>query len=91
MHKLHVPSIVRFLEGNYTVAFRDPETILVKYKLALPQDLLKKLKSVLYNENPAKLNSYTTVAERAKYRNYGNYTTIIKNKTLVYKVMNKEE
>ena len=34
---------------------------------------------------------HTTVAERAECRNYGNHTTITKNKTSVDKAMNKEE
>ena len=91
MHRLHIPSMIRSLKGNQTAAFRDPETILKKCEPALPPDLLMSLKSVLYNENPAKFNGHTTAVERAEYRNYGNHTTITKNKSLVNKAMNKEE
>ena len=83
--------MIRSLKGNHTAAFRDPEAILKKCEPALPLDLLLRLKSVLYNENPAKFNGHTTVAERAEYRNYGNHATITKNKPLVEKAMNKEE
>ena len=91
MHRLHIPSMIRSLKGNQTTAFRDPEAILQKCEPALPPDLLQRLKSVLYNENPAKFHGHTTVAERAEYRNYGNHATITKNKPLVDKAINKEE
>ena len=88
---MHIPNIVRSLKGNHTATFRDSESILKKCKPTLPLKLLERLRTILYNENPAKFYGYTTAAERAEYRNYDNHSTIIKNKSLVAQVINKEE
>ena len=71
MHRLHIPNMIRSLKRNHTAVFRDPKAILKKCGPDLSPDLLKRPKSVLYNENSAKFNGHDTAAEIAECRKVG--------------------
>ena len=49
--RLHVPSTMRNLTRNYTVSYRDLDTILQESKDTLPPDLLAQFKRVLNHHN----------------------------------------
>ena len=58
--RLHVPSIVRSLAGNYAASCRDLDKILREYEDSLPLKLLSQLKRVLHNYNPTSFMGHLT-------------------------------
>ena len=55
---MNVLSIIHSLTRNHITSYEVPVKILQYCEEALPPDLLKQLKSVLYHHNPSKLNGH---------------------------------
>ena len=91
IHRLHVPSIIRSLTGNYTATYREPDKILRACDEALTPELLTQLKRVLHHHNPSTLIGHVTAQQRQEARKYGNYASVAKHLTKVEKPLNKEE
>ena len=91
IHRLHVPSIIRSLTGNYTAAYRDPDEILRACNAALTPELLTQLKRVLHHHNPSKLTGHVTAQQREEARKCGKHASVAKHLTKVQKTLNKEE
>ena len=91
IHRLHVPSIIRSLPGNYTASYRDPDKILTACEAALTPDLLSQLKRVLCHHNPSKLRGHVTAQQRQEARKYGNHASVSKHLKKVEITLNKEE
>ena len=62
IHKLHMPSLVRSLTGNYTASFRDRESILNRCRPILPPDVFAHLERVLNHKNPASFYGHTSAS-----------------------------
>ena len=85
IHRLHVPSIIRSLTGNYTATYRDPEKILRACNAALTPELLTQLKRVMHHHNPSKLTGHVTAQQREEARKYGNHASVAMHLTKVGK------
>ena len=63
MHRLYVPSIMRYLTGNYTSSCRDPDKMLQESKDAVPPDLLAQLKRKLNHHNLTNFVGHVTAEQ----------------------------
>ena len=84
-------AVIRFLKGNYTALYREPEEILLQCRQALDKNLLAQLERVLHSNNPSNFQGHTTAEQRTENRAYGNHSSIAKNMHKVEKTMNKKE
>ena len=91
IHRLHVPSVIRSLPGNYTATHRDPEKIIEACSAALTPNLLAQLKRILHHNNPSKFTGYVTAQQRQEARACGNHDAVAKQLHKVETTLNKEE
>ena len=91
IHRLHVPSIIRSLPGNYTVTYRDPEKIPKAFSAVLTPDLLAQLKRVLHHNNLSKFAVHVTANQRQEAYSYGNHSSVAKHLSKVEVTLSKEK
>ena len=82
---------MRYLTGNYTKYYRDPDSMLQEYKDALPLDLLAQLKRVLNHHNATKFLGHITEEKNRKYRAYVNQALSANSIPKIESTLNKEE
>ena len=91
-YDLHIPSVIRYLDGEYTANFRRvEETLAVLRKHDCPEALVDELERIILVGCPNHMNAEGTRENFMQYLKYGNHTTISANLEKVMKVMNKEE
>ena len=88
---MHIPSVIRYLGGNYTAAYRDVPSILNLVKDKVSDNLFLDMKRILEVGAPNFLVAESTQTNFETYRKYGNHPTLSQNIVKVRKVMNKEE
>ena len=73
---LSVPSLIRYLGGNHTSAWRDIPALMSYLKSMIPDHNLSDLRRVLQVGCPAVLNATTSRSNFLDYWRYGNHSTI---------------
>ena len=73
---LSVPSLIRYLGGNHTSAWRDIPALMSYLKSMIPDHDLSDLRRVLQVGCPAVLNATTSRSNFLDYWRYGNHSTI---------------
>ena len=90
-YDFHIPSVYRYLGGNYTAAYRDIPEILSHLKNVVPQHIYDDVKRIFITGTPRIFQAESTRANFDTYKKYGNHSTIDKYKDKVLALMNKEE
>ena len=91
IYRLHVPSIIRSLPGNYTDTHRDPNKIIEACSAALTPELLAQFKHVLHHNNPSKFTGHVTAEKRQEPRICGNHASVAKHLPNAETTLNKED
>ena len=89
-YNLHIPSVIRYVGGNYTAEYRDVDTILRSIKNIVPDDLYLEVKRVLTLGAPTILKGESSRQNFEDYRKYGNHSSIKKHFATAQATMNKE-
>jgi hypothetical protein len=90
-YDLHIPSVYRYIGGNYTAAYRDIPEILSHIKNVVPHDIYTDVHRIFTHGTPRIFRAESTRENFDKYRQYGNHTSIDKFQDKVRVLMNKEE
>jgi hypothetical protein len=90
-YDFHIPSVYRYLGGNYTAAYRDIPEILKHLKNVIPDHIYDDVKRIFTTGTPRIFQAESTRANFDTYKKYGNHATINKYKEKVLALMNKEE
>jgi len=89
--RLHIPSIIRYLGGEYMGAHLPRKKLLALVKPLAPSKLYQNIERAFYQEIPAKLKGNTSATNFLDYKTYGNHTTIRNNIDKTMALLNKEE
>ena len=90
-YNFHLPSVYRYLQGNYTCAWRNLSELMAYLKDRIPDDCCEHLERVFKVGSPAKMVAHSTHENFLKYKRYGNHSSISYHMDLVKKSINKEE
>ena len=88
---MHIPSVIRYVGGNYTADFRDVNEIVKQLEGKVDPKDIEDLKRVFTTGAPGRLVAESSKDNMLDYWRYGNHTSILKNIDKVNKTMNKED
>ena len=91
-YDLHVPSIYRYLGGEYTGSYlKVDQTMAALHKYGCPIQTMQEVQRVMAVGCPNYLVAEDTRSNFLDYYRYGNHITIAQNMSKVMKTMNKED
>jgi hypothetical protein len=90
-YDFHIPSVYRYVGGNYTASYRDVPEILSHIENIVPQHIYDDVKRILTVGTPRIFQAESSRKNFETYREYGNHSSIEKHKDRVKILMNKEE
>ena len=91
-YELDVPTLIRFLGGNYTGEYRDIQSTIASLKASKCNDqVIHDLQRLLSQGCPMKMNASSTHSNFLQFLRYGNHSTIKDNVAKTHKAMNKED
>ena len=91
-YDLHIPSVIRYLGGEYLGQHLDVPNILAGLRqYSCPDDILLDLERILTKGCPTKLVAEDTRANFIDYWKYGNHVSIATNIAKVLQTINKED
>ena len=91
-YNLDVPTLIRYLGGNYTGESRKiNETIEIFKKSNYDDEIISDLRRILEIGCPNKFNAHSSRKNFLDFAKYGNYSSIDKNLEQTLKAMNKED
>ena len=91
-YDLNIPTVIRYLGGNYTGEYRDvKKTIKILKKSKCDETIISDLKRTLELGCPNKFNAHSPHNNFLDFFRYGNHSSINKNLEQTLKAMNKED
>ena len=91
-YDLDIPTVIRFLGGNYTGEYRDTKnTVKLLVDSKCNKKIIKDLKRLLEVGCPNKMNVSSSHKHLLDFLRYGNHSSIDKNIEKTTKTMNKED
>ena len=91
-YDLDIPTLIRFLGGNYTGEYRDSKATIKALKNAkCNQTIIDDLQRLLEKGSPNHMNASTTHQNFLDFFRYGNHSSTNQNMDKLMKAMNKED
>ena len=91
-YNFDVPSMIRFLSGNYTRNHLDvPQIIDRLQSFGVPPDIVADVQRIYTLGSPSAFNVFDTAENIMKYRLYGNHSSITQHLDAVLAAISKEE
>ena len=75
-YDLHIPSVIRFLRGNYVGFHRNIPKLLPTLKKIIPLHLMDEWISTMTAGAPTHLSAEVSLENAQRYRQYGNHPSI---------------
>ena len=89
-YDLNIPTLNRFLGGNYTGEYRDSkQTIKALENAKCNNKIIEDLQRLLEKGSPNRMNASSTQKTFLDFSRYGNHTSIDKNREKTLKAMNE--
>ena len=89
--KLHIPSVIRYLGGDYVGDHLQRTQLLRRLRTLIPSTLYYNIKRVLTYGSPAKFDGYSTNTNFWEYKRYGNHASVTQHVDNTLSILNKEE
>ena len=91
-YDMDIPTLIRFLGGNYTGEYRDSKATIQALKNAkCNEKVVNDLQRLLEKGCPNKMNASSSHTNFIDFLNYGNHSSIDNNVEKTMKAMNKED
>ena len=90
-YDLNIPTLIRFLGGNYTGEYRDSKQTKALENAKCNKKIIEDLQRLLEKGSPNRMNASSTHKNFLDFFRYGNHSTIDNNIEKTLKTMNKED